>query len=615
MKAEEVGELREQTLGENRERWSRRRAALRRCFERGGKLLALGNGGSATDAMDLVADLRYPPRRRLARRGRRSTSPRTPAIITAIGNDVGIEEIFQRQVIAYGREGDALARALDQRQLAQRDRGAGRGASARDADDRLVGYDGGRVAAEGLADHVVITRSQHIPRIQEAQASAYHALRELIELTGDAVAVTADRGGGVARSGSSGTVQGVGFRPFVYRLATSSGWAAASSTTSAACWSRSRATPRAVDGLPRAPGRRRRRRWRRSSGVAPEELGAERRARVRILAERALGGAGRARSPRTPPPAPTASPSSSTPRDRRHRYPFVNCTNCGPRFTIVARRPLRPAADDDGGLRDVRAPAGPSTRTRSTAASTRSRTPARTAGRAPGWSDADGRAHRRARRLADAVAAAARGAGRRADRRGQGHRRIPPRLPRRRRARGRRAALAQAPRGQAVRADGRRTSTPPRELVELGDGGGRACCSSRERPIVLARRRAGRRIAAGVAPRSASSGVMLPYSPLHHLLLADAGGAAGDDQRQRLRRADRLPRRRRARAARRDRRPVPHPRPPDPHPHRRLRRSARSTGRSAAGAAARCGARAATCPELDRCRSSAARTCWPAGPS
>ena len=40
----------------------------------------------------------------------------------------------------------------------------------------LVGYDGGRIAAERLADHVVITRSQHIPRIQEAQASAYHVL-------------------------------------------------------------------------------------------------------------------------------------------------------------------------------------------------------------------------------------------------------------------------------------------------------------------------------------------------------------------------------------------------------------------------------------------------------
>ena len=44
-----------------------------------------------------------------------------------------------------------------------------------------VGYGGGRVAAEELADHVIVTRSEHIPRIQEAQASAYHVLRELVE--------------------------------------------------------------------------------------------------------------------------------------------------------------------------------------------------------------------------------------------------------------------------------------------------------------------------------------------------------------------------------------------------------------------------------------------------
>ena len=45
----------------------------------------------------------------------------------------------------------------------------------------LVGYDGGRVAGEGLADHVVVSRSEHIPRIQEAQATAYHLLCELVE--------------------------------------------------------------------------------------------------------------------------------------------------------------------------------------------------------------------------------------------------------------------------------------------------------------------------------------------------------------------------------------------------------------------------------------------------
>jgi D-sedoheptulose 7-phosphate isomerase len=43
-----------------------------------------------------------------------------------------------------------------------------------------VGYDGGRILAEGLADHVIVSPSQHIPRIQEAQASAYHVLCELV---------------------------------------------------------------------------------------------------------------------------------------------------------------------------------------------------------------------------------------------------------------------------------------------------------------------------------------------------------------------------------------------------------------------------------------------------
>ena len=74
---------------------------------------------------------------------------------------------------------------------------------------------------------------------------------------------------------------------------------------------------------------------------------------------------------------------------------------------------------------------------------------------------------------------------------------------------------------------------------------------------------------------------MLPYSPLHHLLARATGDAAGDDLRQRLRRADRIRGRRRARAARTDRRRVPRPRPPDPHPHRRLGGPRRSTRRCA----------------------------------
>ncbi|HEY0317316.1 MAG TPA: SIS domain-containing protein [Solirubrobacterales bacterium] len=182
LKAGEVGELREQTLGEGRGVLVAAAAELRERFEAGGKLLALGNGGSATDAMDLVADLRYPPVR--GRRPRPAIDlTEDTAIITAVANDVGTEVIFQRQVIAYGRAGDALVA------LSTSGNSGNVIAALEEARRRemvavaFVGYDGGRVAAEGLADHVVVTRSQNIPRIQEAQASAYHALLELIELS------------------------------------------------------------------------------------------------------------------------------------------------------------------------------------------------------------------------------------------------------------------------------------------------------------------------------------------------------------------------------------------------------------------------------------------------
>jgi D-sedoheptulose 7-phosphate isomerase len=178
-KAHDVGELRAQTLTDNRDELAAAADGLRSDLEAGGRLLALGNGGSATDAMDVVADFRLPPDPRW--RPRRAIDlTEDSAILTAIANDIGTEAIFSRQVIAHGRAGDTL--------LAISTSGGSANvihalAEARRRELRtiaMVGYDGGRVLAERLADHVVITRSEHIPRIQEAQASAYHVLRELV---------------------------------------------------------------------------------------------------------------------------------------------------------------------------------------------------------------------------------------------------------------------------------------------------------------------------------------------------------------------------------------------------------------------------------------------------
>jgi D-sedoheptulose 7-phosphate isomerase len=173
MKSSEIAELRLQTLRDNDAELTAAAEQLRGAFGRGGKLLALGNGGSATDAMDVVADFRAVGRPAI-------DLTEDSAIITAIANDIGTEAIFLRQVIAYGAPGDVL--------LALSTSGGSRNVIEALAEARrrglatvaMVGYDGGRIAAERLADHVVVTRSEHIPRIQEAQASAYHVLRELV---------------------------------------------------------------------------------------------------------------------------------------------------------------------------------------------------------------------------------------------------------------------------------------------------------------------------------------------------------------------------------------------------------------------------------------------------
>jgi D-sedoheptulose 7-phosphate isomerase len=189
MKSDEVGALRVQTLGENEAVLAGAAEALRGAFAGGGKLLALGNGGSATDAMDAVADFRSGAPRAGSGAGAADSRwvarpaidlTEDPGIITAIANDIGVEAIFLRQVIAYGNAGDALLALSTSGNsgnvIAAIDQARRRGLVT----VAMVGYDGGRVAAEALADHVVITRSEHIPRIQEAQASAYHVLRELV---------------------------------------------------------------------------------------------------------------------------------------------------------------------------------------------------------------------------------------------------------------------------------------------------------------------------------------------------------------------------------------------------------------------------------------------------
>ena len=177
-KMEEVNGMRATVAASEAGAISEMAAAVSERLGRGGKIIAFGNGGSATDANDLVADCVAPPP------GMKSipavSLSAEPANITAVANDISTEAIFARQLIAQARPEDVAVG------ISTSGGSANILAALAEARRRdlltvgIVGYDGGRIVGERLADHAVVVRSDYIPRIQEVQASIYHVLRGLI---------------------------------------------------------------------------------------------------------------------------------------------------------------------------------------------------------------------------------------------------------------------------------------------------------------------------------------------------------------------------------------------------------------------------------------------------
>jgi D-sedoheptulose 7-phosphate isomerase len=179
MKVAEDTKLREQTAREQSAQIATTAVAIRDRMARGGKLILFGNGGSATDANDWALDCVLPPA------GYQPIPAVSlslePAIITALANDVGTENIFLRQLIAHARPEDvavAISTSGGSKNVIM---------ALEEARKRnlltvaLLGYDGGEILRRGIADFPVVVRSDYIPRIQEVQASIYHIIRELLE--------------------------------------------------------------------------------------------------------------------------------------------------------------------------------------------------------------------------------------------------------------------------------------------------------------------------------------------------------------------------------------------------------------------------------------------------
>lgn len=151
---------------------------LRTCLQNGGKILLMGNGGSAADCQHIAAEIvgRY----KRERKGLPAIALTTDSsILTSVGNDYGFNHIFSRQVEALCNEGDIVIGISTSGNSANVVAGI---ETARDAGALTVGLTGsggGRLA--DLCDVTLAMPSGDTPRVQEAHILIGHILCDLIE--------------------------------------------------------------------------------------------------------------------------------------------------------------------------------------------------------------------------------------------------------------------------------------------------------------------------------------------------------------------------------------------------------------------------------------------------
>ncbi|TJZ78977.1 D-sedoheptulose 7-phosphate isomerase [Chitiniphilus eburneus] len=153
-------------------------AVLVHAFQHQRKVISCGNGGSHCDAMHFAEELsgRY--------RGDRPAMPAMavsdPTHITCVGNDYGFNEIFARQVCAFGQAGDVLVGITTSGNSANVIRAV---EEARKRDMQvilLMGKDGGKL--KGAADvEIIVPHFGYADRIQEIHIKVIHTLIDLVE--------------------------------------------------------------------------------------------------------------------------------------------------------------------------------------------------------------------------------------------------------------------------------------------------------------------------------------------------------------------------------------------------------------------------------------------------
>ena len=153
--------------------------AIASVYRRGGRMFAMGNGGSSCDASHFAVEFVHP-----VTAGRPALAAvnlvSDLAMISAVGNDVGFDHIFARQLVAHGKAGDGVIGFSTSGNSANLILAFAKAKEMGITTLGLAGNDGGAMKSSGLVDHCLIVPTTSIHRIQECHVTAYHILWDLV---------------------------------------------------------------------------------------------------------------------------------------------------------------------------------------------------------------------------------------------------------------------------------------------------------------------------------------------------------------------------------------------------------------------------------------------------
>lgn len=153
--------------------------AIADVYRNGGRLFSMGNGGSSCDASHVAVEFVHP-----ITAGRPALAATNLvadlAMISAVGNDLGFEHVFVRQLLAQGRSGDALIGISTSGNSSNLMAAFAKAREMGIATIGLAGGDGGKMKTSGVVDYCLVVPTTSIHRTQECHVTAYHILWDLV---------------------------------------------------------------------------------------------------------------------------------------------------------------------------------------------------------------------------------------------------------------------------------------------------------------------------------------------------------------------------------------------------------------------------------------------------